>query len=320
MAIHPYPDPARGIPVPLPSEIAGKVCRQCEKAGIQICTGSIHNSIVLAAVGVYSYNMGDSEAVRSRFTIEDSYEGSLVPGEAISLLIEAAEGQRYLIYLRSKTDPETGVSSGMETVPGTPFEVIDGMVVFDGGSCPLKTVADDIARQRSILTVPSAVYYYTDPASLIEACDEIVIARVLSVSDPTPTVCRSSQRGESTLNTLDQVFLSLSVEAVLMGEGSEGETLDVVLEPSNVRPVINAVDLTPKRVSDPPETAPRAGSAYVFFLLKSEDPKSSRFFTVNPYEGYVLLVGETLLHPYYNEAMGQVNDIARLEEMLGSIG
>ena len=54
----------------------------------------------------------------------------------------------------------------------------------------------------------------------------------------------------------------------------------------------------------------------MFFLIRSEDPKSDRYFTVNPYEGYVLLSGSAVIRPYYNEAMARINDVATLAAML----
>ena len=253
---------------------------------------------------------------RARFTVDEVFEGEASVGSAITVAAEAEPGKQYLLYLRTRTDPETGGSAGTELVPGSPITVSDGVAECDGAEFTLESLRRDVARQRRILTVPAEEYYYADLDSLIAACDEIVVARVLSVSEPQETLCRSAGKGESTLSTLEEVFVSVSVENGLSGERESGEKLSIVLEPNFVRPVINAQDLSAKTSAAPPETALRVGSAYVFFLKKSEDPKSARYFTVNPYEGCVLLAGSTVVRPYYNEAMARVNDVAALARLI----
>ena len=253
---------------------------------------------------------------RARFKIDEVFEGAASEGATLTVAAEAEPGRQYLLYLMTRVDPETGESAGTELVPGSLITVNDGVAEVDGAEFTLESLRRDVARQRNILTVPAEEYYYSDLGSLIEACDEIVIARVLSVSEPKETLCRSVGKGESTLNTLEELFVSVCVENGLAGELRGGEKLSIVLEPHYARPVINAQDLSAKTVAAPPVSTPRVGSAYVFFLIRSEDPKSDRYFTVNPYEGYVLLSGSAVIRPYYNEAMARINDVATLAAML----
>ena len=254
--------------------------------------------------------------VRARFAVDEVLEGETAPAGALTLAAEAEPGRQYLLYLRTRVNEETGEPGGTELVPGSLITVKDGVAEADGAVFTLESLEADIARQRQILTVPAAEYYYGDFDSLVTACDEIVIGRVLSVSEPTETVCRSGGRGESTVSAIEEVFVSVCVENCLSGSRRSGEKLTVVFEPNYVRPVINAQDLSPKTVEAPPENTPKVGSAYVFFLIRSEDKKSDRYFTVNPYEGYLLLVGTTIVRPYYNEAMARVNDVWSLAEKL----
>lgn len=258
----------------------------------------------------------EGQPTRSRFRIDDEIDGLSFGGEDVTLIAEALPGQQYLIYVRRFADPDTGENDGIEVVPGGLIAVDEGQAVYGGAGFALESVLSDIERQKKILSVPAAGYYYGDLASLAAACGEIVVGRVLSVSDPTPTLCRSSSRGESTLSTLDEIFISISVENALSGSASPGQKLSVVLEPWYARPVTNALDLTPHTVPVPPESSPRVGSSYVFFLIKSGDSKSPVYFTVNPYEGYVLLAGDTLVCPYYNGALAGVPDIKKLAEEL----
>lgn len=130
------------------------------------------------------------------------------------------------------------------------------------------------------------------------------------------TVCRSTGNGESTVNTLEQVFVRARVENPLFSGFKSGNKVDIVIEPHDVKPVINATDLTQKKVNTPPESTPTVGKVYIFFLVKSDDAKNNRFFTVNPYEGYVLLIGDSIIHPYYNNAFQQINDLGRFSELL----
>jgi hypothetical protein len=251
----------------------------------------------------------DDGSFKSRFLVKEALEGSARLNEFITLPVSALSGEMYLLYLKAGDNGETLVSS-------EPFMVKDGAVICENETCSIESVRKDIERQRRILTVPAQSLFYGDIASLAEACDEIVVARVLSVDGPTETVCRAESKGESTISTLEQVFLRIKVENGLFGELRYGDKLSVVLSPYYTRPVINAATLTPKTVDPPPASNPKAGSVYIFFLIKSEDSKSDYYFTVNPYEGYVLLIGNDISHPYYNEAFREVHDIKRFSELL----
>ncbi len=256
----------------------------------------------------------DGGAVRARFTVESSPQGNAAKGTAFSLNTEAAAGQRYLLYLNKLES--SGAEPAYELIEGGIMPVTDGVVVFSGEKFTLESVLADIKRQQSILTVPAAEFYYNDFDSLVDACDEIIVGRVLKVSEPQSTVCRSSLKGESTLNTLDEIFMEVRIENPLYTDLAAGETISVVLEPYYVRPVTNAQDLSTKKVPVPPEGTPEAGEVYVFFLMRSADKKSGMYFTVNPYQGYVLLVGNTMIHPYYNEAFERINDLRRFAALL----
>ena len=255
-------------------------------------------------------------AAAARFTVDEALVGGDEEGATLTAVMNAEPGRQYLLHLKwQEPQEETGRAVLVPVAEGL-ITVENGIASLDGQSCTLESIREDIRRQKKVLTVPSQKFFYNDFASLAAACDEVVICRVLSVSEPTETVCRSTQKGESTLSTLEQVFLRVRVENGLYGSLPYGEKLDVVLEPYYVRPVINATDLTAKTVKYPPESLPRVGCVYIFFLQRSEDVKSDIYFTVNPYEGYVLLIGDRLIHPYYNRAMDEMNDLKLFAERL----
>ena len=249
----------------------------------------------------------------ARMRIDSVLDGQAEEGEVVSIRAEAASGAQYLLYLA----PRAEEGQAEETLlTGQPLPVESGSVMYEGELLPISAIVRDIERQREILTVPSQTVFYDSIESLAAACDEIVIARVVGKSEPRATLCRSAEKGASTLSTIEQVFLTVKVENGLFGDLTYGDKLSVVIEPYNVRPVINAVDLKPKTVEAPPESSPELGSVYIFFLLRSEDKKSSYYFTVNPYEGWVLLIGGSVIRPYYNTAFSRTSDLTRFVERL----
>ena len=269
--------------------------------------------LVLLA-GCMRITQNDEGLPFARFTVDEVLAGHAEEGEVLSIPMSAEPGKQYLLYL--KKDAESGAYM---PVSESTVTVEDGMAYLEGRSCTLESIRDDMERQKRILTVPAQKFFYNELPSLIEACDEIVVAKVLSVSEPTATVCRSGRKGESIVNTLEQVFMRVRIENGLYGSFRSGDKLSVVLEPYYVRPVINATDLSVKTVEAPPESLPQVGRTYIFFLLRSDDVKSDIYFTVNPYEGYVLLIGNTVRRPYYNSAMGEINDLRMFAERLREI-
>ena len=255
----------------------------------------------------------------SRFRADSVLDGQFAAGDMLSLTAEATPGAQYLLYVAK---PEQGGENprAYELLTEAPLPVEGGSVLYGGELWGVTGIVEDIERQHSILTVPSQSVFYESIDELRAACDEIVIGRVVRASEPTPTLCRSAENGESTLSTIEQVFLTVKVENGLNGGLAYGEKLNVVIEPYNSRPVINAVDLKPKTVKAPPESVPQEGSVYIFFLCRSEDKKSSYYFTVNPYEGCVRLIGNSIIHPYYNKVFTATNDLKRFLERYSAAG
>ena len=248
----------------------------------------------------------------SRFRVNSVFDGAASEGDNVSLECEAVIGRTYLLYLRNGDAGETLLTEA-------PLPVDKDSVTIDGETVSLKSIEQDIARQRKILVIPSGSYYYGSLETLAAECDDIVVARVLSVSDPTETVCRSVTKGESTSSTMNIVFVRIRVENGFYGGLVYGNKLEVAIMPYNAIPVLNSTDLSPMTADAPPVLTPEVGSTYIFFLVRSEDRKELRFFPVNPYEGCVLLVGSSVIHPYYNDALKGLDDLAGFSEKLRAI-
>lgn len=246
------------------------------------------------------------------FRVDEVLDGAAEAGSTFDIAAEAQLGGRYLFYLA----PGEEDGEDYRIMTGQPVPVNGGTAEFENAVCSIESIKRDIEEQRKILTVPSQSFFYGEFSALANACDEIVAARVLSVSEPTDIPCRSVGGGESTFSTQKQVFIRIKVENGFFGGLRYGDKLDVVLSPYNGRPVINATDLTPKIVDAHSAHGPKAGSRYVFFLLRSEDVKSDYYFMVNPYEGYVALSGNAISHPYYNEAFSEINDLRVFSDRL----
>lgn len=256
----------------------------------------------------------DDEGVPvSTFKVGSVLVGNEAADAILRLAAEAVPGTEYLLYLKAAEDGEDGAKV---LIPGAVFAVEDGAISFEDKACSIAGIVKDIERQQKILTVPAQSYFYDRFDELVAACDEIVIGRVLKADGPKETTCRSTLRGESTVGTIEQVFLRVKIENGLFSGLKYGDKLNVVISPYYARPVINSVDLTPKTVEAPPETYPKEGGVYIFFLIRSEDTKSDYRFAVNPYEGCVQLIGNTIFHPYYNDAMRDMNDLLRFAKRL----
>ena len=245
------------------------------------------------------------ETGTSRFLVRRVLDGAIEAGDILELPTAVEPGRMYLIYISEGEEGESSLC--VEPIPVENEESF----VFENEVCSIASVENDIERQRRIITVPAQSFYYGTLEGLAEACDEIIVGKVISVSEPTMTECRSESKGESTYSTMEQVFLRIRVENGLFGGLRYGDKLDVVMTPYSVASVIKATDLTPKTVDPPPASYPKVGTSYIFFLLRSDDKKSSLYFTVNPYEGSVLLIGNSVHHAHYNEAFREINDLRR---------
>lgn len=254
-------------------------------------------------------NAAQGETGPSRFLIRRVLDGAAEEGEILDLPAAAETGREYLVYMG---EGETGEVE----LCAEPILVEEGAIGFEGETCSIASIMNDIDRQRRILTVPAQSFYYGSLPELAAACDEIIVGKVISVSEPTETECRSESKGESTFSTVEQVFIRVRVENGLFGGLRYGDKLNVVLTPYFAASVIKAADLNPKTVDPPPASYPKVGASYIFFLVRSEDKKSDRYFTVNPYEGCVLLIGNNVFHAYYNEAFREINDLRRFSDDL----
>lgn len=272
-------------------------------------------SDVVLATCEKSYVSSGGNAV-SVFTVDIVYDGELEAGQTVTVCASAAEGGSYLLYLKRNggadyaEDEERYASVTDELIP-----VRDGYAELGGAYFTLESIIEDLETQRGVLTVPAQCYYYEDTDSLFGACDDMILCRVTEVSGSVPTLCRSEEKGESATVTIDCTFVTVRVENSFGGEHSYGEKLTIALLPAHARSVINATDLA--AVSDmPAPAAPSVGQEYIFFLLRSEDAKSSVHFFVNPYQGSVRLVDPDLVRCPGNAAL---KDIATLREFADAL-
>lgn len=257
------------------------------------------------AIGVCLHRSDANEALEpSRFMIRRVLDGAAEEGAIMELNAAAEPGSLYLLYMDEGEQGEKELLS-------EPIPVEGESALFENELVSIASIENDIERQRRIITVPAQSFYYGNLKELASACDEIIVGKVVSVSEPTMTECRAESKGESTYFTVEQVFLRVRVQNGLFGSLRYGEKLDVVLTPYSAASVISATDLTPKTVDPPPASYPKEGSSCIFFLIRSLDKKSSLYFTVNPYEGSVLLIGNTVYHAHYNEAFREINDLRR---------
>ena len=255
----------------------------------------------------------------SRFTVDTVYAGSIKPGTLISLPGKANVGESCLLYLgRGGGADYAEDEAGYVSVTDEFITVKDGVASCGGVNYSLSAILEDLNEQRGVLTVPAQSFYYNDPQSLLAACDEVVIGMVVSVEGPVPTQTRSDEKGESVISTTEQTFVTVKVENGMGGMHAYGDTLRIALSPAKSQSVINATDLTSVSFTAP-LLMPKAGEHYVFMLLRSTDSKSDCLFAVNPYQGYVMLVGDSLANPYYNTAFRELGSINELAAVMNEI-
>ena len=274
------------------------------------------SDIVLATCSLVYRSAGGGEV--SRFIVDKVYDGALKVGETIALGREAEIGASYLLYLGKGGGADYAEDeAGFVSVTDELISVEGDTAYCAGVSCPLSDIIADIAEQRSVLTIPAESFYYTDLTELIRACDEIALCRVTAVEGPYATQCRSDVKGESVTSTVDQYYVTLTVENGFGGVHSYGNGIRVAISPDHAQSVINAQDLTARQYNTPVKM-PRIGQYYIFFLVRSGDNKSDCYFAVNPYQGYIELREDTLVRPYYNEALTGVESLSEFAEILAS--
>ncbi len=266
------------------------------------------SSEVVFATCVVSFTSTNGGST-SRFTVDEVLGGDLVVGQTVSVSESASVGKSYLLYLKNGGGADYAEDeSGFATVTDGLVAVSGSNAVYGGESVSLEALTSDISEQSTVLTVPAQSFNYDSLDTLAAAADEIFIGTVVSVSSPEHTLCRSYEKGESVLNTLDVTYVTIRVVNGMGSTLSRGDTVTLALIASRVHSVISATDLTSVSFRSP-ILQPAEGSSYVFFLEHSADEKSDVFFTVNPYEGYVRLEGNSLIRPYYNAAMKGMYDL-----------
>ena len=270
------------------------------------------SDIVLATCSL-QYRSASGNAV-SRFTVDKVYDGTLSVGDSITLSGGAKVGESYLLYLGQGGGADYAEDeAGFVSVTDQLISVRGDTAYCGGESYSLSSIIDDLSEQRSVLTIPAQSFYYNDLTELINACDDVVLCRVIGVEGPYSTRCRSNEKGETVLSTVEQTFLTLKVENGFGGEHSYGDRLRVAISPEHMQSVINAGDLSSVHFGSPIKM-PEEGGDYLFFLLHSEDAKSDCCFAVNPYQGCIELDGDRLIRPYYNTAF---IGIVSLDEFAG---
>ena len=307
---------AAAVELPLPDRRASKRGEETPPAALSLLYRDAERILLCSCIRVETAEDGEP---RPRFRIDEVLEGPEPDSRFFSFACAAAAGAQYLLYLKTPEPTEEEQKPSPVIMTGAPIPVEDGRLIWENRAYSVDSVRRDIARQRAILTVPSQSFYYDDLDSLALACDQIVIARVLSVGDPVETVCRSVEKGESTLSTVEQIFVRIKVENGFYGGLPYGTRLTVAISPDYSRPVINATDLTPVSFPTGPTARPTPGSVYIFFLLENEDPRSEVYFPVNPYEGCVLLLENNIIHSYYNNAFLDIYDLKLFSRRLQEI-
>lgn len=277
------------------------------------------SDIVLATCSL-NYTSASGQEV-SRFTVSSVYAGGMAAGDTFTLSCDASVGVSYLLYLgRGGGADYAEDESGFVSVSEELITVEGDTARCAGVSYSLSSIIEDFDEQRSVLTVPAQSFYYGDLASLAAACDDVALCRVISVDGPYATQCRSDVKGESISSTSNIIYVTLQTENSFGGRHSYGDIIKVAIAPARTQSVINEEDLSSVTYSSPVKL-PAVGGHYVFFLAHSSDAKSDYHFAVNPYQGYVELVEDSIVRPYYNTALDGVYTLealaARLSELFG---
>ncbi len=272
------------------------------------------SSQIVYATCVVSFS-SPSGTSTSRFRVSRVIEGDLAVGETISISEKASVGEQYLLYLTSGAGANYAEDiAEFALVTNGLVPVVNGSVEYDGVRLSIETVEADIAEQDAVLTVPAQSFYYNSFDELMGACDSVFIGKVVSIGEPVSTVCRSTEKGESVQSTVTIRNVTVSVINGLESTLSSGDIITLVLPSSQLHSVINASDLSAVVTGSEPEL-PAEDEAYLFFLDRSTDDKSECFFTVNPYQGYVRLCGNTIVVPIYNRAMLDCRDLFKFISM-----
>lgn len=267
---------------------------------------------VVGAVCVEVYTNEDGVETAS-FAVDAVYAGRLRAGDRINCSCTAQIGESYLLYLDEGSDVSHSEGSvSYSLICGEPFRIRgDAVVLQNGHLLPMDLVKGDMRSQAQVVTFPAQSHYYPSFEGLVEACDEILIARVDSVEKHKEMLFRSSEKGEVVENKLEAAQLELSVLNGLGGSFPADSELTLIIPPASQHSIIDAeslkaIDLTIKNEFN-------EGDICIFFLVRSPDAKSDQHFLINPAQGYLRLKGDSVIRCYANYAC---SDIRTLPEFI----
>ena len=223
------------------------------------------------------------------------YAGRAAVGDAIHCASNSMNmGESYLLFLQEGPDVNYSEDTSGYTLDGQPRQIVDNEVIWDGKRLSLQEFQSEIQQLGSIISAPAPVYYYDSLNGLAAAADNVFIGRVQSL--PQAEDMAFSIRNGGTVEKLQysSSIATIEVYGVMKGALSYGDTLQMVMSPGRVDSTLDSSTLTHMDFTAGQTPFLQQGGVYVFFLIKGPDVKQPYFFPVNPVQGYVALIGDTL--------------------------
>lgn len=280
-------------------------------------------SLVVTGKCVRSY-LNENDATCYDLRVSSVIAGTAVPGGLIHCTNGTMkEGETYLLYL-IKNDSAVYYSedtSDYQLVTDNPFPVTGGNEVdFDGTKLSLFEIIANISAQSSVVSAPSAAYYYKDLASLTNASDQIFIGRITDIPALTDTRFRSDAQGSTVENTLPASIMDVEVYGFIKGTLRYGQNIQVVYSPALNEELTDAATLKSFTYNTSNVVLPEKDGIYLFFLVNTPDAKQGYYFCVNPIQGFAALTEEDRIHvTYLNGALSSYYSLDALVRDIRSI-
>lgn len=226
----------------------------------------------------------------------DAAVGALLHCPNTAMTVE----QSYLLYLSPGEDTFFAEDTPGYTVGGNPLQIVDSDVLYDGQRLSLSAIEQDIEALSAIISAPAPQLYYNTLAALVEASDEIFVGRVTQI-EPKSSHSFSIRNGGATEKAqYSAQKVSVEAYASMKGSFSYGQRVQLIHCPARAGATLDALTLQPMGYTTDEAPALFDNAVYLFFLVRSPDPKQDYYFAVNPVEGYALVRGDLLEPSFFN--------------------
>ncbi len=253
-------------------------------------------------------------------TVTKVYAGNAKIGDIVHCTTGPMNtGVTYLLFLGQGEDVNYAEDlTGYSLISSAPMPIVDSEVIWDGKRISLQALQEEIQALLSVISAPAPVYYYDSISALTAAADEIFIGKVTRFPQMNDTAFSIRNGGAVEKAQYSASIVSIEVYGVMKGSLSYGDELNMVFSPERIGGMLDASTLQHMELTAGQTPRLHLNDVYVFFLTKGPDGKQPYRFPVNPLQGMIPLLGDTLHVPAANSALKPYDKLSALAQALQS--